>query len=104
MSNPTVNIIAFNTLYEILYEIKDVLKFEVKNYVNLEKFFETNKENKLAQLNYTLIFEFDNKKLIENKKIDKRKTLYFNELPIKIDSLMQRINIQIIKASPLVNV
>jgi DNA-binding CsgD family transcriptional regulator len=97
MSNPTVNIIAFNTLYEILYEIKDVLKFEVKNYVNLEKFFETNKENKLAQLNYTLIFEFDNKKLIENKKIDKRKTLYFNELPIKIDSLMQRINIQIIK-------
>ena len=51
MSNPTVNIIAFNTLYEILYEIKDVLKFEVKNYVNLEKFFETNKENKLAQLN-----------------------------------------------------
>jgi DNA-binding CsgD family transcriptional regulator len=97
MSNSTVNIIAFNTLYEILYEIKDVLKFEVKNYVNLEKFFETNKENKLAQLNYTLIFEFDNKKLIENKKIDKRKTLYFNELPIKIDSLMQRINIQIIK-------
>ena len=97
MSNPTVNIIAFNTLYEILYEIKDVLKFEVKNYVNLEKFFETNKENKLAQLNYTLIFEFDNKKLIENEKIDKRKTLYFNELPIKIDSLMQRINIQIIK-------
>jgi len=97
MSNPTVNIIAFNTLYEILYEIKDVLKFEVKNYVNLEKFFETNKENKLAQLNYTLIFEFDNKKLIENKKIDKRKTLYFKELPIKIDSLMQRINIQIIK-------
>ena len=97
MSNPTVNIIAFNTLYAILYEIKDVLKFEVKNYVNLEKFFETNKENKLAQLNYTLIFEFDNKKLIENEKIDKRKTLYFNELPIKIDSLMQRINIQIIK-------
>ena len=97
MSNPTVNIIAFNTLYEILYEIKDVLKFEVKNYVNLEKFFETNKENKLAQLNYTLIFEFDNKKLIENEKIDKRKTLYFKELPIKIDSLMQRINIQIIK-------
>ena len=84
MSNPTVNIIAFNTLYEILYEIKDVLKFEVKNYVNLEKFFETNKENKLAQLNYTLIFEFDNKKLIENEKIDKRKTLYFKELPIKL--------------------
>ena len=97
MSNPTVNIIAFNTLYEILYEIKDVLKFEVKNYANLETFFDENKENKLEKLNYTLILEFNNKKLIENKKIDKRKTLYFNELPIKIDPLIQKINIQLIK-------
>ena len=97
MSNPTVNIIAFNTLYEIFYEIKDVLKFQVKNYSNLDEFFEANKVNKLDQLNYTLIFEFDNKRLFESEKIDKRKTLYFNELPIKIDILMQKINIQLIK-------
>jgi hypothetical protein len=97
MSNSTVNIIAFNTLYEILYEIKDVLRFEVKNYANLEKFFEENKEKKLEQLNYTLILEFNNKKLIENKKIDKKKTLFLNELPIKIDPLIQKINIQLIK-------
>jgi hypothetical protein len=97
MSNSTVNIIAFNTLYEILYEIKDVLRFEVKNYANLEKFFEENKEKKLEQLNYTLILEFNNKKLIENKKIDKKKTLFLNELPIKIYPLIQKINIQLIK-------
>jgi len=97
MSNSTVNIIAFNTLYEILYEIKDVLRFELKNYANLEKFFEENKEKKLEQLNYTLILEFNNKKLIENKKIDKKKTLFLNELPIKIDPLIQKINIQLIK-------
>ena len=76
MSNSTVNIIAFNTLYEILYEIKDVLRFEVQNYANLEKFFEENKEKKLEQLNYTLILEFNNKKLIENKKIDKKKHFF----------------------------
>ena len=97
MSNSTVNIIAFNTLYEILYEIKDVLRFELKNYANLEKFFEENKEKKLEQLNYTLILEFNNKKLIENKKTDKKKTLFLNELPIKIDPLIQKINIQLIK-------
>ena len=48
MFNSTVNIIAFNTLYEILYEIKDVLKFEVKNYANPEKFILENKESKLS--------------------------------------------------------
>ena len=67
MFNSTVNIIAFNTLYEILYEIKDVLKFEVKNYANPEKFILENKESKLNQLNFILISKSSNKNLFESK-------------------------------------
>ena len=97
MFNSTVNIIAFNTLYEILYEIKDVLKFEVKNYANPEKFILENKESKSNQLNFILISEPGNKNLFESKKFDKRKMIYLNELPIKIEPLIQKINIQLIK-------
>jgi hypothetical protein len=97
MFNSTVNIIAFNTLYEILYEIKDVLKFEVKNYANPEKFILENKESKLNQLNFILISKSSNKNLFESKKIDERKMIYLDELPIKMEPLIQKINIQLIK-------
>lgn len=97
MFNSTVNIIAFNTLYEILNEIKDVLKFEVKNYANPENFIIATKENKSNQLNFILISKPSNKNLFERKKIDKRKMLYLDELPIKMEPLIQKINIQLIK-------
>ena len=97
MFNSTVNIIEYNVLYEILHEIKDVLKFEIINYKNVEKFIEVTQETRLDQLNFIIITESTNQKLIKNKKIDKRKILCFNELPTRIELLVEKINIQLIK-------
>ena len=34
MIKPVVNILNFKVLYNILFEIKDILKFDIKNYDN----------------------------------------------------------------------
>ena len=56
-----------------------------------------NKESKLNQLNFILISKSSNKNLFESKKIDERKMIYLDELPIKMEPLIQKINIQLIK-------
>ena len=86
-------IVNFNLLYEILYEVKDNLSFNVENYVNEDIFL---KKNDLDLKNYLVISKPNSKLLLENK-IDSKVFLNLSLFPIRLNKLVELINIKLIK-------
>ena len=88
-----VFIINFNSLYEILDEIKENLSFKIIKFENEEDF-----ENKfdLDRLDYLVISKTDHK-LLPNINITDKNFLGFNDLPLSFKKLLELINIKLIK-------
>ena len=88
MSKSQVSILNFKVLYNILFEIKDVLKFEILNFETEDELVKKNKEN-----NSIIITK---KKLLDNK-IDSKKIIILEDLPINFINLIDKININLLK-------
>jgi|TARA_B100000780_G_scaffold278393_1_gene251747 hypothetical protein len=88
MIKQNVNIVAFNSLYVILDEIKDNLSFNIINHKNESDFLKV----KNNDMHNSLIITFS-----ENTNLGKKNLLVFNDLPISIDKLVETININLIK-------
>ena len=73
-----VFIINFNSLYEILDEIKENLSFKIIKFENEEDF---EKKFDLDRLDYLVISKTDHK-LLSNINITDKNFLGFNELPL----------------------
>ena len=86
-------IINFNSLYEILNEIKDKLSFSIENYATEDAFL---KKSDLDSKNYLIISKSNNKLILE-KKLDPKIFFDLSLFPIPIDRLIELINIQLIK-------
>ena len=88
-----VFIINFNSLYEILDEIKENLSFKIIKFENEEDF-----ENKfdLDRLDYLVISKTDHK-LLPNINITDKNFLGFNDLPLSLKKLLEIINVKLIK-------
>ena len=86
-------IVNVNTLYEILYEIKDNLSFNIENYITEDLFL---KESDL-DLKNSLIISKSKKKLLSEKKISDKNFLDLSLLPIRLNKLVELINTQLIK-------
>ena len=86
-------IINFNSLYEILDEIKENLSFKIIKFENEEDF-----ENKFDQdrSDYLVISKTDHK-LLPNINITDKNFLAFNDLPLSFKKLLELINIKLIK-------
>ena len=93
MTKQNVYIISYNSLYEILYEIKENLSFNIIKFENEDSF--VNNFN-LDITNSLLISRFSNKLLI-NKKITKTFLLNLPEFPLPLSKLLELINIKLIK-------
>ena len=93
MIRQNIFIVNLNSLYEILYEIKDNLSFNIENYVNEDIFL---KKPDLDLKNY-LIISKPNNKLLLDKKIDPKVFLDLNLFPIRLNKLVELINIKLIK-------
>ena len=89
-----VFIINFNSLYEILDEIKENLSFKIIKFENEEDF---QKNLDLAIIDY-LIISNTNDKLLLNDNIADKSLLYFNNLPLSLKKLLELINIKLIKS------
>jgi len=88
-----VFIINFNSLYEILEEIKENLPFKIiklKNEEDLEKKLDLNRSD-------YLIISKTNHKLLQNIIIPDKNFLDFNGLPLSFKKLLELINIKLIK-------
>ena len=93
MIKQNIFIINFNSLYEILYEIKDNLSFNIENYITEDLFL---KESDL-DLKNSLIISKSKKKLLSEKKISDKNFLDLSLLPIRLNKLVELINTQLIK-------
>ena len=88
-----VFIINFNSLYEILDEIKENLSFKIIKIENEEDF---KKKLDLDRLDYLIISKTSHK-LLRNINITDKNFLDFNDLPLSFKKLLELINIKLIK-------
>jgi len=88
-----VFIINFNSLYEILDEIKENLSFKIIKFENEENF---QKNLDLNIIDYLIISKTNHKLLLNNDITDKN-LLDFGDLPLSLKKLLELINIKLIK-------
>ena len=88
-----VFIVNFNSLYEILDEIKDNLSFKIKNFENEDDFI---KKSGLDIVS-SLIISKPNVNLVLNKDIKEKNLFDFYDFPLPLNKLLELINIKLIK-------
>ena len=91
MDKPSINIIEFKELYNILLELNSITHFKI-NYYNNESEILQLEESKKININYSTIIL---KK--PSKKINEKNVILFEELPNRIDKILDKINIHLIK-------
>ena len=93
MIKQNIFIINFDPLYEILDEIKENLFFKIIKY---EKEADFIKDSNPDIIN-SLIISNSNNKLLLDKNISKKNFLQLNDMPVSLNKLLEKINIQLIK-------
>ena len=93
MIKQNVFIINFYTLYEILEEIKDNLSFNIVKFNKVEDFL---KSPNLSS-NDLLISQRSNLNSFLSTGVNKDHILFFEDIPISINKIIELINIQLIK-------
>jgi len=88
-----VFIINFNSLYEILDEIKENLSFKIIKIKNEEDL----KNNLDLDIPDFLVISKTDYKLLLNNNITNKNFLDFNDLPLSLNKLLELINIKLIK-------
>ena len=88
-----VFIINLNSLYEILDEIKENLYFKVIKLENEENFEKNNDWN----IENCLIISKNNSKLLKDDKMSDKNFLNFDDLPLSLKKILEKINIKLIK-------
>ena len=93
MSKQSVNIVEFQSLYNILSEIKSLFKFNIYNHKN---FNEKIQLEEAIRTNSLIIINDKNHNLFSNKRLSNN-LLVFDRMPIKIEAIIDEINTQLIK-------
>ena len=93
MIKQKIFIINYDSLYEIMEEIKENLPFTIIKYKKQEDIIKDNHPN----IKNSLIILKSNQELLLNKYISKRNLLDLKNLPLSINKLIELINIQLIK-------
>ncbi len=88
MSNSYISILNFKTLYNIFFELKDFINFEVKNFDS-----EIDLIKKTKETNQVIITD----KKILNDKIISKNIIVLNDLPVKFLELIDIINVHLLK-------
>ena len=92
MNKQSIIIYDFEILFIILKEIKENLKFEIFNF---KKNDEVSKLDNSTYGNYLIVVKSLSNFI--NKDIEKKKLYLIENLPIKIDKFIEKINIQLLK-------
>ena len=92
MSKSVVNIIDFPGLYNVLFEIKDFLNFEIANFENENVFLEKIQKDSSIK-NYIIV----TKNFLRNKDINQKSVIHLDNKPITFISLIDKINTNLLK-------
>jgi len=93
MISQNVFIVNYNSLYEILNEIKENLSFKITKFENEDEF----RKNKNFDEKNILIISNSKNKLIVNQNISEKNLLIFDILPLAINKIIELINLKLIK-------
>ena len=97
MTKQFINIVEISILYDIFDEIKSSLFFQVNNYPITSDFLEQYNEKNLENLNLITITKKNNQQLLSSEKINNKNLILLEESPVKIEQLLDQINIHLIK-------
>jgi len=92
MSKSVVNIVDFTALYNVLFEVKEFLNFEVVNYENINVFLEKIKKDKSIK-NSIII----SKNILIHKDLNQKNIINLEDKPINFISLIDKINTNLLK-------
>ena len=96
MTKPFVSIVEISTLHDILVEIKSLFSFHIFNFISTNDFLHERINNNLNVLSSIIISKKNNNLLLSSKAINS-KDLILIDSPIRIDQLLDKINIFLIK-------
>ena len=97
MIKQKIHIIDCEALYNILIEIKNSLSFHVLHYLNEKEILKLFNYNKVDIKKSLFLTKKSNNYLINNLKIDKKQIIHLVDAPIDIYTLVEKINIQLLK-------
>ena len=97
MIKQKIYIIDFNTMFNILDEIKNILPFQVINYINLDIFLKSTVLNQTKANDFLIITKKQNKNKFLKETIDIKSCLFFEDLPLELIKIIEKINVQLIK-------
>ena len=97
MFKQSISLVEFSKLYNILYEIKDLFRFNIFNYEFSKDCVRQIELKNKDCINSLIIIDKKEHPFFSHKKINKENILIINELPIKIEILVDKINTKLIK-------
>jgi hypothetical protein len=97
MIKQNINIVNYQTLYNILEEIKTYLPFNIFNYFDEKEFLKHLEANEIDIKKSLFLVKKKNKFFYKNLKINNNQIFEIPDLPITLYSLIEKINIQLIK-------
>ena len=93
MALHNIFLINYNSLYEILDEIKENLFFNIIKFENENDFL----KNRNLDIKNFLIISKDQNKLKKNNNIADKNLIEFNDLPLHLNKFLELINLKLIK-------
>ena len=97
MIKQNINIVNYQTLYNILEEIKTYLSFNIFNYFDEKEFLKHLETNEIDIKKSLFLVKKKDKFFYKNLKINNNQIFEIPDLPINLYSLIEKINIQLIK-------
>jgi hypothetical protein len=97
MIKQKIHIVDCEALYSILIEIKNDLSFDVLHYVDEKEILNKLKFNNADIKKSLFLTKKNNIYLNKNLKIDKKQIIQISNIPFNIYSLIEKINIQLMK-------
>ena len=97
MTNQFVSIVEISTLHDVLIEIKSVFSFKISNFKNTHDFLNKQNTENSDVLNSIIICKKNNNHLLSSKIINSKNLVVIEDIPIRIGSLLDKINILLIK-------
>ena len=97
MSEQYIYIVEFPSLYSILFEVKNLFNFKIKNFESSQDFITANESKKLNNSNSIIIVNKEIQKLFLSEKVQNKNIFLIDEFPLRIEKLINKLNIQLIK-------
>ena len=97
MTNQIVSIVEILALNDIFREVKSIFSFKLINFVNTQDFLNKVNDKDPDTLSSVIISNTNNNLLLSSKIIDLKNLILIENSPIRINQLVDKINILLIK-------